>query len=158
MAEPSYMTRGGFETLKEELKRLKTIERPQCIKDIEVARAHGDLRENAEYEAAKNRQGFVEGRVKEIEHKLATAKVVDLDGQTPEKVIFGAVITVEDVESGDRKTYQIVGVDEADIAEGKVSYQSPIARAMFGRSEDDEVVVKAPGGDRRYTIISIGLP
>lgn len=158
MSESFYMTRGGFAALEAELRQLKVVERPAAIKAIEIARAHGDLRENAEYEAAKHHQGFVEGRIKDLEYKIAKAKVVDLAGQRPDKVIFGTIVTVEDDESGEAKRYQIVGEDEADIANGKLNYKSPIARALLGHGVDDEVRFQAPGGERFYTVVSIEIP
>lgn len=158
MPESVYMTRFGFEILEAELRQLKSVERPAAIKAIEVARAHGDLRENAEYEAAKHHQGFIEGRIKDLEYKIAKAKVVDLAGQKPDKVIFGTIVTIEDEDSGEHKRYQIVGEDEADIAEGKINYKSPIARALLGHGVEDDVRVQAPGGERFYTVVSIEIP
>ena len=150
------MTVAGAERLKAELHRLKTSERPAVIQAIAEARAQGDLSENADYDAAKERQGFIEGRIAEVESKLANAQVidpseVDADG----RVVFGATVDIEDAESGERSTYQIVGDDEADIKGGKISVNSPIARALIGKTEGDSVEVQAPGGVRRYEILAV---
>jgi len=150
------MTVAGAERLKAELHRLKTTERPAVIQAIAEARAQGDLSENADYDAAKERQGFIEGRIAEVESKLANAQVidpseVDADG----RVVFGATVDIEDAESGERSTYQIVGDDEADIKGGKISVNSPIARALIGKTEGDSVEVQAPGGVRRYEILAV---
>ena len=150
------VTRRGAEALKAELHRLKTVDRPFIINAIAEARAQGDLSENADYDAAKERQGFIEGRIAEVESKLANAQVidpseVDADG----RVVFGATVDIEDAESGERSTYQIVGDDEADIKGGKISVNSPIARALIGKTEGDSVEVQAPGGVRRYEILAV---
>ena len=150
------MTVEGAERLKAELQRLKSVERPAIIQAIAEARSHGDLSENADYDAAKERQGFVEGRIAEIEHKLAGAQVIDpaeVDGDG--RVVFGATVEVEDLESVDVRRWQIVGEDEADIKHGKISITSPIARALIGRSEGDTVEVQAPGGVRGYEILAV---
>ena len=150
------MTVEGAERLKTELHRLKTVERPSVIQAIADARAHGDLSENADYDAAKERQGFIEGRIGEIETKLANAQVIDpatLDADG--RVVFGAIVEIEGVESGERSRYQIVGDDEADIKAGKVSVNSPIARALIGRIEGDTAEVQAPGGLRAYEVVSV---
>jgi transcription elongation factor GreA len=150
------MTVEGAERLKAELKRLKTVDRPAVIQAIADARSHGDLSENADYDAAKERQGFIEGRIAEIEHKLAGAHVidprsVDADG----RVVFGATVEIEDLDSGERANYQIVGDDEADIKHCKISVNSPIARALIGRNEGDAIEVQTPGGARAYEIVSV---
>ncbi|HRO61986.1 MAG TPA: transcription elongation factor GreA [Burkholderiaceae bacterium] len=150
------LTRRGAELLKEELQKLKSVERPAVINAIAEARAQGDLSENAEYDAARERQAFVEGRIAEIESKLANAQVidpktVDADG----RVVFGATVELEELESGDTVTYQIVGDDEADIKSGRISVSSPIARALIGRNVDDVAEVKAPGGLREYQILDV---
>src|SRR4051812_23073525 len=156
MAEEKYpMTVEGKRKLDEELKQLMTVERPSVIKAIEIARGHGDLKENADYSAAKERQGFIEGRIQDINGKLARAQVIDPSTIKSEKVVFGATVIVEDQESGKKQTYQIVGVDEADIKNGKIGITSPIARALIGKSEGDEVVVHAPKGEIRYDVIEI---
>ena len=150
------MTVAGAERLKAELQRLKSVERPAIIQAIAEARSHGDLSENADYDAAKERQGFVEGRIAEIEHKLAGAQVIDpaeVDGDG--RVVFGATVELEDLDSGDVRRWQIVGEDEADIKHGKISVTSPIARALIGKSEGDTVEVQAPGGVRGYEILSV---
>ena len=150
------MTVMGAERLKTELHRLKTGERPAVIQAIAEARAHGDLSENADYDAAKERQGFIEGRIAEVEGKLANAQVIDpaaIDGEG--RVVFGATVDLEDSESGEPVTYQIVGDDEADIKAGKISVSSPIARALIGKSEGDTADVQAPGGVRSYEILAV---
>ena len=146
----------GAEKLKAELHKLKTKDRPDVIAAIAEARSHGDLSENAEYEAAKDRQGFIEGRIKEIEGKLTAAKVIDpstLDAGG--KVVFGATVDMEDEDSGNAVTYQIVGEDEADLKLGLINVGSPIARALIGKEEGDTAEVQAPGGVRRYEITGV---
>ena len=150
------MTVQGAERLKGELQRLKTVERPSVIQAIAEARSHGDLSENADYDAAKERQGFIEGRIAEVESKLANAQVIDpasLDADG--RVVFGATVDLEDATSGDKVTYQIVGDDEADIKHGKISVSSPIARALIGKSEGDTADVQAPGGVRSYDVLAV---
>lgn len=150
------VTRRGVEKLKEELHRLKTTERPAVIAAIAEARAQGDLSENAEYDAAKDRQGFIEGRIAEIESKLSTAQIIDpstLDAGG--RVVFGATVELEEEASGEAVTYQIVGEDEADLKLGLVNISSPIARALIGKEEGDTAEVQAPGGTRRYEIVAI---
>lgn len=150
------MTVAGAERLKAELQRLKSVERPAVIQAIAEARSHGDLSENADYDAAKERQGFIEGRISEVEAKLANAQVIDpaaIDGDG--NVVFGATVDLEEGESGERVTYQIVGDDEADIKDGKISVSSPIARALIGKVEGDTADVQAPGGVRSYDILAV---
>jgi transcription elongation factor GreA len=150
------ITKRGAESLKAELHQLKTVDRPWVINSISEARAQGDLSENAEYDAAKDRQGFIEGRIQEIEGKLSAAQIIDpseLDAGG--KVVFGSTIELEDEETGDKVTYQIVGEDEADIKLGRVNISSPIARALIGKDEGDTAEVQAPGGIKRYEIISV---
>ena len=150
------ITKRGAEKLKEELHRLKTVDRPWVINAIAEARAQGDLSENAEYEAAKDRQGFIEGRIQDIEGKLSAALVIDptsLDAGG--KVVFGATVKLEEESSGDVVTYQIVGEDEADLKHGLINVSSPIARALIGKEEGDTAVVQAPGGERRYEIVGV---
>ncbi len=150
------LTRRGAELLKEELQRLKSVERPAVINAIAEARAHGDLSENAEYAAARERQGFVEGRIVELEAKLANAQVIDpelLDADG--RVVFGATVTLQDLGSGEKARYQIVGDDEADIRAGKISVSSPIARALIGKSAGDVAEVRAPGGLREYEVLGV---
>ena len=150
------MTVRGAQKLKEELHRLKTVERPAVIEAIAEARSHGDLSENAEYDAARERQAFIEGRIMELEGKLANAQIIDpktLDADG--RVVFGATVDLEETESGEQVTYQIVGEDEADVREGKISVTSPIARALIGKYAGDVVVVQAPGGAREYEILDV---
>jgi transcription elongation factor GreA len=150
------LTVAGAEKLRAELHRLKTIERPRVIAAIAEARSHGDLSENAEYDAAKERQGFVEGRIQEVEGKLSNAQIIDpklLDADG--RCVFGATVDIEDQDSGDAVTYQIVGEDEADIKSGKLSVASPMARAMIGKYAGDIAQVQAPGGIREYEIIDV---
>jgi transcription elongation factor GreA len=150
------MTLRGAEALRNELKKLKTESRPDVIKAIAEARSHGDLSENAEYHAAREQQGFIEGRIKEIETKLSTAEIID-PSKLPNtgKVVFGAVVELEDQDDSHRVTYQVVGEDEADIRAGRVSVTSPIARAVVGKSEGDVVDVTAPGGIHSYEIVAV---
>ncbi|MEK0418667.1 MAG: hypothetical protein RI949_2673 [Pseudomonadota bacterium] len=150
------LTRRGAEKLKEELHRLKSVERHAVIQAIAEARAQGDLSENAEYDAAKDKQGFIEGRILELEAKLAAAQVIDpstLDADG--RVVFGATVDLEDQDSGGRVTYQIVGDDEADLKLGLISISSPIARALIGKSEGDVADVQAPGGVKSYEIVGV---
>lgn len=150
------MTTEGAARLKAELHRLKTVERPAVIQALADARSHGDLSENADYDAAKERQGFIEGRISEVESKLAFAQVIDpAEIDADGRVVFGATVDVVDVDSGDRRTYQIVGDDEADIKENKISVNSPIARALIGKQEGDAAEVQAPGGLRNYEILAV---
>ena len=150
------LTVAGAEKLRTELHRLKTVERPSVIAAIAEARSHGDLSENAEYEAAKDRQGFIEGRIMEVESKLANAQIIDprlLDADG--RCVFGATVELEDMDSGQLVTYQIVGDDEADIKESKISISSPIARALIGKYAGDVAEVQAPGGIREYEIVDV---
>ena len=150
------ITRRGAEKLKAELHQLKTVDRPWVINSISEARAQGDLSENAEYDAAKDRQGFIEGRIQEIEGKLSAAQIIDpasLDAGG--KVVFGSTIELQDEDSGEKATYQIVGEDEADIKQGRVNIGSPIARALIGKDEGDSAEVQTPGGIKRYEIIAV---
>jgi transcription elongation factor GreA len=150
------LTRRGAEKLKEELQRLKSVERQAVIRAIAEARAQGDLSENAEYEAAKDKQGFIEGRIRELEGKLAAAKVIDPSSlDAGGRVVFGATVELEDEATGARVTYQIVGDDEADLKHGLISISSPIARALIGKAEGDVADVQAPGGVRHYEIMSV---
>jgi len=150
------MTIRGAEMLREELKNLKTRERPQVIQAISEARAHGDLKENAEYHAAKEQQGFIEGRIKEIEGKLSNTQIIDVTTiDAKGKIIFGSTVDLLEVESDTQSTYTIVGEDEADINAGLVSFTSPIARAMIGKNEGDEVSFSAPGGEKLYEVIEV---
>ncbi len=146
----------GANKLRAELEELKTVVRPRIIQAISEAREHGDLKENAEYHAAREQQSFAEGRIAEIESKLSNANIIDVTKTDANgKVVFGATVKIEDLNSGNEVTYQIVGEDEANIKEGRISVGSPIARALIGKEEEDVVVVKAPGGDIEYEILSI---
>lgn len=150
------VTLSGAEKLKDELHRLKTVERPSVINAIAEARAQGDLSENAEYEAAKDRQGFIEGRIAEIESKLSAAQIIDpasLDAGG--RVVFGATVELEDEKTGEAVTYQIVGEDEADLKLGLINISSPIARALIGKEEGDVAEVQAPGGVKRFEIVAV---
>jgi transcription elongation factor GreA len=149
------MTVKGAEALREELKYRKTVKRPQIVEAIATARAHGDLSENAEYHAAKEEQGFNEGRIKELEDKLARAHVIDPASIDSERIVFGATVELIDLESGNEVVYQIVGVDESDIDKGMVSITSPIARALIGKEAGDTATVQAPGGVREYEIQAV---
>jgi transcription elongation factor GreA len=150
------LTTHGAELLRAELHNLKTVERPEVIAAIAEARSHGDLSENAEYDAAKERQSFVEGRIAEVEFKLSNAQIIDprqLDAEG--RCVFGATVELEDLESGEAVTYQIVGDDEADIKQGKISISSPIARALIGKFAGDVAEVQAPGGVREYEVLDV---
>ena len=150
------ITTRGAEKLKTELHRLKTVDRPAVINAIAEARAQGDLSENAEYDAAKDRQGFIEGRIQEIEGKLSAAQVIDPSAiDAGGKVVFGATVELEDESTGDAVTYQIVGEDEADLKLGLINVGSPIARALIGKEEGDTAEVQAPGGVKRYEIVAV---
>ena len=150
------ITKRGSEKLKAELHKLKTVERPWVIGAIAEARAQGDLSENAEYEAAKDRQGFIEGRIQEIEGKLSACQIIDpADLHADGKVVFGATVELEDEDSGTKVKYQIVGVDEADLKLGLINIGSPIARAMIGKEQGDTVEVQAPGGIKHYEVIAV---
>lgn len=149
------MTAEGYQALDAELKRLKTEERPAVIQAIAEARAHGDLSENAEYHAAKERQAFIETRVAEIEDKIARSQVIDVSKLSGKQVKFGATVNLIDEDSGEKSKYKIVGEDEADVKAGKVSITSPIARALIGKEEGDVVEVMAPGGAKSYEIVKV---
>jgi len=150
------ITLRGAEMLRAELKRLKSEDRPNIIKAIAEARSHGDLSENAEYHAAREQQGFIEGRIAELEAKLSTAEIIDVAQLTPgDKVVFGATVDLEAEEDGKRVTYTIVGDDEADIRASRIAITSPIARALIGKSEGDVVDVTSPGGVRSYEIVAV---
>lgn len=150
------LTRRGAENLREELRKLKTVERPRIIQAIKEARAHGDLRENAEYHAAREEQGFVEGRIKEIEGKLSHAQIIDVASLNANgKVVFGATVDLVELHTEEEVTYQIVGEDEADIKAGLISIGSPIARALIGKMEGEVAEVRAPGGIKEYEIAEV---
>ena len=152
----TYMTEEGLRKLKEELVHMESVQRPEISRQIAEARDKGDLSENAEYDAAKERQGFIEGRIKEVEGKLSNAQIIDpklLDADG--RCVFGATVDIEDQDSGDQATYQIVGEDEADIKKGKISVNSPIARALIGKYAGDIAQVQAPGGLREYEVLDV---
>lgn len=149
------ITARGAEQLRRELDDLKSVQRPRVIAAIAEARAHGDLKENAEYHAAKEQQGFIEGRISEIEDRLSRAELIDPTRLSGDKVVFGATVTIVNLATDEEVTYQVVGVDEADIKQGRVSFRAPLARALIGRSVGDEVVVPAPGGDQTYEILAV---
>ena len=156
MVDKVPLTVVGADKLREELQELKNVVRPRIVAAISEARAHGDLKENAEYHAAKEQQSFTEGRIADIEGKLSNAQIIDITSiDAGGKVIFGATVEIEDIDSADVVTYQIVGVDEADIKERRISINSPIARALIGKEVEDVVTVKTPGGDKEYEILSI---
>lgn len=155
MADRVPMTKSGLEKLKEELKKLKTVDRPHNVREIEEARAHGDLSENAEYHAAKERQSHIAGRIAQVEDWIARAEVIDVTRVAGEKVVFGATVSLADVETDKKVTYRIVGELEADLKRGLISVTSPIARGMIGREVGDSVNIQAPGGAREFEITDI---
>jgi len=151
------ITKAGFEKLKKELECIKTVSMPENIRDIETARAHGDITENAEYAAAKERQSFLQGRIQELENNLAMSYVVSLQGLTVDKIVFGSIVTIEDMKTGDGITYQLVGPFESDINRNTISVTSPIGKALIGRSVGDEIRVKTPGGTREFEVVDISV-
>jgi transcription elongation factor GreA len=151
----SPITRGGYNQLLKELDHLKKVVRPQVIKAIEEARAHGDLSENAEFVAAKEHQAFVEKKIREIEQKLANSEILEACSPSDGRVGFGSCVTLENHGNGDEVTYQVVGPDESDISLGKISITSPLGRALIGKETDEEIAVQAPGGIKKYTILKI---
>ena len=155
MAEKIPMTKNGYEKLQQELERLRKVERPKNIKDIEEARGHGDLSENAEYHAAKERQGFIEGRMQELQGKLASAQVIDTSKLSNEKVVFGATVVLLDQDSEEEKRYTLVGTDEADLKEGKISTISPVGKALIGHRVGDSITVRVPAGTVDYEVLDI---
>ena len=155
MSDTVPMTVLGHQRLQDELKRLIRVERPKVVQDIAEARSHGDLSENAEYDAAKNHQGFVEGRISEINDKTARADIIDPTKLNSEKILFGATVTLFDIDTEGEVTYQIVGVDEAELKDGKISVTSPVGKALVGHFEDDEVRVNVPSGVKLYEVIKI---
>jgi len=152
------MSEGGYKRLRDELTRLERKDRPEVIKAIEVARGHGDLRENAEYHAAKERQGYIEGRILELKDKLGRAEIIDCSTVDCERAVFGTVVTVIDLDTEEEMQYQLLGPDEADVGNGSISVLSPLGRAMIGKREGDEVEVKTPGGLRSLEIVTISPP
>jgi transcription elongation factor GreA len=155
--EKNPITPEGYGKLREELNHLRSVERPKVIQMIAVAREHGDLSENAEYHAARDRQSFIEGRVKEIENKLARAEVIDPSKLSGERVAFGATVKLTNTQTDEEVTYRIVGADESDLAAGSISIASPLARSLLGREVGDEVKVRMPGGERLYEVLEIAF-
>lgn len=153
--ERTPITKQGYEQLKQELAHLKTVARPENIKAIEEARAHGDLSENAEFDAAKDRQGFLEGRIGELEYKLASADVIDPDSLPRDRAVFGCTVVLENIDTGEEVRYQLVGPDESNIEEGRISVSSPLGKAILGKTEGDEMTLQVPGGRRAYELVEI---
>jgi len=149
------MTRQGYQTLKKELEHLKSVERPQVIKAIEEARSHGDLSENAEYDAAKERQAFIEGRVSELGYKLGNAEIIDVDNRPKERAVFACTVVLENVDTGEDVEYQLVGPEESNIEEGRISVTSPLGKAILGKKAGEEIVLNAPAGKRVYELVEI---
>jgi transcription elongation factor GreA len=154
--EQNPVTPEGYVALEEELRHAKSVERPAVVRDIEEARAHGDISENSEYEDAKERQSLLEGRIRRLEHMLAAAQVIDV-AKLPvsERVVFGTTVVIENTETSEQRTWRIVGEHEADVAAGKISYKAPVAKAVIGRSAGDEVVIPTPGGQQRWEILEV---
>jgi transcription elongation factor GreA len=149
------ITKKGYEALQAELERLKKVERPKNIKEIEEARGHGDLSENAEYHAAKERQSHIQGRIRDVEHKLAEAQIIDTSKLSTEKVVFGATVTVKDAQNGTEQRYTLVGQDEGDLKNGKISVQSPVGRALIGKRVGDTCEVQTPAKKVAYEVLNI---
>ncbi|MCI5120099.1 MAG: transcription elongation factor GreA [Candidatus Electrothrix sp. AUS4] len=155
MVERIPMSRTGHEQLKEELEQLEKVERHEVVRAIESARAHGDLKENAEYHAAKERQGMIEGRIMELKDKLGRAEVIDCTTVSTNKAVFGTVVTLMDMETDEEVTYQLLGPEEADVKKGSISVLAPLGRSILGKEVGDEVVVKTPGGVREFEVVEI---
>jgi transcription elongation factor GreA len=153
--ERTPITKKGYEKLKRELAQLKSVDRPQNIKAIEEARAHGDLSENAEFDAAKDRQAFIEGRIQELGYKLGTADIIEPDNLPKDRAVFGCAVVLENIDTGESVEYQLVGPDESSIEEGRISIKSPLGQAIIGREVGDEVSVQAPAGKRTYELVEI---
>ena len=149
------ITKQGYETLKQELEHLKAVERPKNIRAIEEARSHGDLSENAEFSAAKERQSFIEARLSELGYKLSNADIIDPDKISKDRAFFGCMVVLENTESGENVEYQLVGPDESNIKSGRISISSPLGKLIIGKKPGDEIVLQAPGGQRRYELIEI---
>jgi len=149
------VTREGYEALKKELENLKRVERPQNIRAIEEARAHGDLSENAEFAAAKDRQGFIEGRIGELEYKIASADIITADNLPRDRAVFGTKVLLENIDTGEEVEYQLVGPDESDIDNGRISISSPLGKAILGKKPGDELALEVPGGKRIYEFVEI---
>ncbi len=157
MSDRVPMSRSGYQKLEQELRRLKSVDRPTIVKEIEAARAHGDISENAEFHAAKERQGHVESRIRMVEDRLARAQVIDPSGQALDQVRFGLTVELEDVESGEQVTYTILGEEESDAANGRISVTSPVARALLGKQVGASVTVRVPKGTREFEILQIRI-
>ncbi len=155
MSDRAPMTQAGYDGLEAELKRLKSVDRYEIVKEIEVARAHGDLKENAEYHAAKDKQGHIEARIRQLEDRLARAQVIDPAGQDTARVRFGLTVDLEDAESGETVSYTLLGEEEADAANGRISVTSPVARALLGKAVGDVVTVRVPRGTREFEVLEI---
>jgi transcription elongation factor GreA len=149
------MTREGYQTLKKELEHLKSIERPRVIKAIEEARSHGDLSENAEYDAAKERQAFIEGRVSELGYKLGNAEIIDVDNLPKDRAVFACTVVLENIDTGEDVEYQLVGPEESNIEKGRISVTSPLGKAIIGKKPGEEIVLNAPAGKRVYELVEI---
>jgi transcription elongation factor GreA len=149
------MTPAGYGAMKEKVRRLKETERPEVIRTIQEARAHGDITENAEFEAAKERQAFVEGTIRQLEHKIACADVIDPNTVKTDRVMFGCTVVLENLTAEEQVQYQLVGPDESDVSQGRISVSSPLGKAMIGKEVGDEIVVQAPNGQRRYELVKI---
>ena len=149
------ITKKGYEVLKKELNKLKKVERPQNIKAIEEARAHGDLSENAEFDAAKDRQGFIEGRIGELTFKLANADIIDTDELPKDMAVFGSKVVIENIDTGENIEYQLVGPEESDIEKGRISVSSPLGKEIIGKRQGDEFALQVPGGRRNYELVEI---
>ena len=149
------ITRKGYEALKVELEHLKKVERPKNIKDIEEARSHGDISENAEFEAAKDRQAFIAGRLNELEYKLALAEIIDPDTMPKDRAVFSSLVLLENIDTGEKVEYQLVGPDESNIEQGLISVSSPLGKAIIGKKPGDEIILQTPGGKRSYEFIEI---
>ncbi len=149
------MTREGYQTLKSEFESLKSVERPKVIKAIEEARSHGDLSENAEYDAAKERQAFIEGRLSELGYKLGNAEIIDVEDLPHDRAVFATTVLLENVDTGEKVEYQLVGPEESNIKKGRISVTSPLGKAIIGKKSGDEIVLEAPGGRRIYELVEI---
>lgn len=149
------MTKNGYHTLKKELEHLKSVERPQVIRAIEEARSHGDLSENAEYDAAKERQAFIEGRVSELGYKLGNAEIIEPDNLPKDRAVFACTVVLENIDTGEDVEYQLVGPEESDIEQGRISVTSPLGKAIIGKKPGEEIVLNAPGGKRVYELVEI---
>lgn len=153
--ERTPITQQGYDTLVKELNNLTTVERPKNIQAIEEARAHGDLSENAEYHAAKDRQSFLEGRIGELKYKIASAEIINPDNQPKDRAVFGCTVVLENVDTGEDVSYQLVGPEESDISNGRISIASPLGKAILGKKSGDEISIEAPGGKRYYELVEI---